>query len=52
MNADRKFWIAMGLVVAFGLLLSLTNIIANSFWFFAAYVVLQYVVLATAWKFT
>ena len=45
-----RFWIGAGAVIAIGLLLAMTDIIANSFWFFAAYVVLQYVVLATAWN--
>ena len=46
----KRFWIGAGAVIAIGLLLAVTDIIANSFWFFAAYVVLQYVVLATAWN--
>lgn len=45
-----RFLIGAGAVIAGGLLLALTDIVANSFWFFAAYVVLQYVVLATAWN--
>ena len=45
-----RFWIGALAVIAAGLLLAMTDIIANSFWFFAAYVVLQYVVLATAWN--
>ena len=45
-----RFWIGAAAVIAGGLLLAATDIIANSFWFFAAYVVLQYVVMATAWN--
>ncbi len=45
-----RFWLGAGGVLLVGLVLALTDIVANSFWFFAAYVVLQYVVLATAWN--
>jgi branched-chain amino acid transport system permease protein len=44
-----KFWIA-SFVVAAGLLVLTRWQIQNEYFFFAAYVVLQYVVLATAWN--
>lgn len=44
------FWYGFGAVLLAGLALTLTDVIANTFWFFAAYVVLQYVILATAWN--
>ena len=50
MGGGTKFWYGAGAVVLAGIALTLTDIVANSFWFFAAYVVLQYVVLATAWN--
>ncbi len=50
MGIRGKFWYGAGAVVLVGIVFTLTDIVANSFWFFAAYVVLQYVVLATAWN--
>ncbi len=50
MGKGAKFWYGAGAIVLIGIVLTLTDIVANSFWFFAAYVVLQYVVLATAWN--
>jgi branched-chain amino acid transport system permease protein len=40
----------IGVVVSFVLALALTRYISNEYFFFAAYVVLQFVVLATAWN--
>ena len=50
MPGVSKFWLGVAATLVIGLILSLSDIIANSFWFFAAYVVVQYVVLATAWN--
>jgi branched-chain amino acid transport system permease protein len=50
MPGVSKFWLGVVATLMIGLILSLSDIIANSFWFFAGYVVVQYVVLATAWN--
>jgi branched-chain amino acid transport system permease protein len=48
MRRDAGFWLlAFGLIAA-GLVM--TRLVANQYYYFAAYVVLQYVVLATAWN--
>ena len=44
-----KFWIA-SFVVSVALLVLTRGFIANEYFFFAAYVVLQYIVLSTAWN--
>ena len=45
------FWIGAALVALVGALLTIFDVVAiNKFIFFAGYVVLQYVVLATAWN--
>ena len=45
------FWICAAVVVLVGVALTIFDVIAiNKFIFFAGYVVLQYVVLATAWN--
>jgi branched-chain amino acid transport system permease protein len=46
----RAFWASAAVVVAVGMALTMTDAIENKFWFFAGYVVLQYIVLATAWN--
>jgi branched-chain amino acid transport system permease protein len=44
----RTFWIA---AIAFGaVVLGLSMLVQNEYYFFAGYVVLQYIVLATAWN--
>lgn len=42
------FWI--GAAVALGLAFGATQAIANEYWFFAGYVIVQFIVLATAWN--
>jgi branched-chain amino acid transport system permease protein len=46
--STRNFWLAAAaaVVVVFGL----SRLVANDYFFFASYVVLQYVVMATAWN--
>ena len=44
----RSFWLAT--LVAVAVLFGLTRFITNEYFFFAGYVVLQYIVLATAWN--
>jgi branched-chain amino acid transport system permease protein len=44
-----KFWI-VSFLVAVGVLVLTRGFIANEYFFFAAYVVLQYIVLSTAWN--
>jgi branched-chain amino acid transport system permease protein len=46
----RAFWISAAVVAAVGAAVTMTDAIQNKFWFFAGYVVLQYIVLATAWN--
>lgn len=51
MAASGGFWLAAAAVAGLGAVATLTDLFAvNSFLFFAGYVVLQYVVLATAWN--
>lgn len=45
----NSFWLWAGLIIVAGAVVPLTGIV-NNFLFFAGYVVLQYVVLATAWN--
>ncbi|MDP6352986.1 MAG: branched-chain amino acid ABC transporter permease [Alphaproteobacteria bacterium] len=46
--AAKAFWpVAIALILA---AIGLTQLLANEYYFFAAYVVLQFVVLATAWN--
>jgi branched-chain amino acid transport system permease protein len=45
---NRIFWLVALAILAGGA--GLTGIVANEFYFFAAYVILQFVVLATAWN--
>jgi len=42
------FWLALGAVLLAAL--AMTELVANQYYYFAGYVVLQYVVLATAWN--
>ena len=42
------FWLAVGAVLVAAL--AMTHFVANQYYYFAGYVVLQYVVLATAWN--
>jgi branched-chain amino acid transport system permease protein len=42
------FWLAVGTVLVAAL--AMTQLVANQYYYFAGYVVLQYVVLATAWN--
>ena len=45
------FWICAAIIVLAGIALTIFDVVAiNKFIFFAGYVVLQYVVLATAWN--
>ena len=46
----NAFWVGSAAIVVLGAVLTMTDVVPNKFWFFAAYVVLQYVVLATAWN--
>ena len=48
MNNSHKFWIGSALVLAAAVLAAFT--VSNEYYFFAAYVVVQFVVLATAWN--
>jgi branched-chain amino acid transport system permease protein len=45
---DVVFWLGLVAVLVAGF--AATRIISNAYYFFAAYIVLQYVVLATAWN--
>jgi branched-chain amino acid transport system permease protein len=45
---SRTFWLATAVTVA--VIFGLSRFVTNEYFFFAAYVVLQYVVLATAWN--
>ena len=45
---SRTFWLVTAVVVA--VIFGLTRFVTNEYYFFAGYVVLQYVVLATAWN--
>src|SRR6516165_1012425 len=49
MMGTAKFWVVSFLVAA-GVLVLTRGFIANDYFFFAAYVVLQYIVLSTAWN--
>jgi branched-chain amino acid transport system permease protein len=44
----RNFWIATAVVCA--VVFALSRLVTNEYFFFAGYVVLQYIVLATAWN--
>ena len=44
------FWYGAGAIMLIGLVLTMTDVVANTFWFFAGYLVLQYIILATAWN--
>jgi len=46
----RSFGFWIGAAIAFGLALAAALTVKNEYWFFAAYVVIQFVVLATAWN--
>jgi branched-chain amino acid transport system permease protein len=46
---DAKFWVGAAVVIALALAIALSRA-ANEYFFFAAFVVLQFVVLATAWN--
>lgn len=46
----RSFWFWAIAIMAFGIVVTLAGLVPNNFWFVAAYVVLQYVILATAWN--
>jgi branched-chain amino acid transport system permease protein len=48
MKSSRRFLVGAAIVVASAFVLS--RIVPNEYFFFAAYVVLQFVVLATAWN--
>ena len=49
--SNRAFWLSAVAILVVGAALTATDTLAiNSFWYFAGYVVLQYVVLATAWN--
>ena len=48
MKRDSLFWFGAVAVIAFSLLMALSGI--NEYFFFAGFVVLQFVVLATAWN--
>ena len=51
MTALKSFWLWAVLIVALGAAMTLFDVVAiNKFLYFAGYVVLQYVVLATAWN--
>ena len=47
---ENRFWIGAVVIVALGALLTITDIQINSYWYVAGYVVLQYVILASAWN--
>ena len=47
--AAARFWI-VSFVVALAFLLLTRGLIGNEYYFFAAYQVLQFIVLATAWN--
>jgi branched-chain amino acid transport system permease protein len=47
--SNGRFWLASFLVAA-ALLAASRGLVANEYFFFAGYVVLQYIVLATAWN--
>jgi branched-chain amino acid transport system permease protein len=47
--SNGRFWLA-SFVVAAVVLAASRGLIANEYFFFAGYVVLQYIVLATAWN--
>ena len=49
MMGTGKFWV-VSFLVAVGVLVLTRGFIANDYFFFAAYVVLQYIVLSTAWN--
>ena len=49
MMGTGKFWV-VSFLVAVGALVLTRGFIANDYFFFAAYVVLQYIVLSTAWN--
>ena len=44
----RTFWLLTALTVA--IVFALSRLVTNDYFFFAAYLVLQYIVLATAWN--
>ena len=44
----RRF--ALGALVVLGLVAAIPLVVQNEYWFFAGYVVLQFIVLATAWN--
>jgi branched-chain amino acid transport system permease protein len=46
----RAIWFAGGAVFVLLAGYAATRFVANDYWFYAAYIVLQYVVLATAWN--
>jgi len=46
--STRNFWLAAGAAVV--VIFALSRLVANDYFFFASYVVLQYVVMATAWN--
>ena len=48
MSGNLKFWLGAALVLAAAVVAAFT--ISNEYYFFAAYVVVQFVVLATAWN--
>lgn len=51
MTALKSFWFWVVLILALGAAMTLFDVVAiNKFLYFAGYVVLQYVVLATAWN--
>ncbi len=51
MTALKSFWLWAVVIVALGAAMTLFDVVAiNKFLYFAGYVVLQYVVLATAWN--
>lgn len=49
MDWKKSFWLWAGVIVLAGGALTASDVV-NKFLFFAGYVVLQYVVLATAWN--
>lgn len=46
----RRFWFWCGAIILILAALVMTRVVANQYYYFAGYVVLQYVVLATAWN--
>lgn len=46
----RRFWFWCGVIVLILAALVMTRVVANQYYYFAGYVVLQYVVLASAWN--